>query len=176
MGWTSNDLRIEMKSIEAAQAAVEAIRNYVNANASKYESLNTANLMADLSAKNTAVVLYDSYSMHGFDYIEFVPEICKLIAEIGIFSGNAAFLSGYGDEGEFEFSYDGNTISLKSIYYPNGYCESLCCEKCGMDLVSIDEYEEGEIYICPECGEEIDLFDAYEEYKPEIKEITIIIK
>ena len=63
MGWTSNDLRIEMMNAEAAEAAVEAIKNYATANASKYNSLNMANLMNDLDVDGMAIVLEDSYSM-----------------------------------------------------------------------------------------------------------------
>ena len=176
MGWTSNDLRIEMMNAEAAEAAVEAIKNYATANASKYNSLNMANLMNDLDVDGMAIVLEDSYSMHCAEYLEFIPEICKLIAEIGTFSGSAFMTSGYGDEGDFEFSCDGDTIRLKSVYYPNGFCEYLCCEECGEDVVLFEEYEEGKIYICPDCGEEIDLSEAYEEHKPEINEIVIKIK
>ena len=62
MGWTSNDLRIEMMNAEAAEAAVEAIKNYATVNASKYDCLNLANLMNDLDVDGMAVVLEDSYS------------------------------------------------------------------------------------------------------------------
>ena len=35
MGWTSNDLRIEMMNNEAAKNAAEAIKNYIAENAGR---------------------------------------------------------------------------------------------------------------------------------------------
>ena len=176
MGWTSNDLRIEMMNNEAAKNAAEAIKNYIAENAAVYETVNMENLMADLTVEDNAVVLEDSYSMHGRNYMTFVPEICKIIAATDSFEGKAYYCSGYGDEGNFEFSCENGVLKMRSVNYPNGYCSHLCCEECGMDVVAIDEYEAGKIYICPECGEEIDLSEAFEEYSPVIVEEEFFIK
>lgn len=176
MGWTSNDLRIEMMNDEAAKSAAEAIKNYVNDNASHYETLNLNNLMTDLLINGSTVVLEDSYSMHGCDYMIFVTEICKVVATVGSFKGEAFYCSGYGDEGSVNFTCDDGMLNLKTICYPNGHCEYLPCEECGEDVIRFDEYKEGKLYICPECGEELDLADVYEEYKPEFNEIVIKIK
>jgi hypothetical protein len=48
MGWTSNDLRIEMMNKEAAKNAAEAIKNFASANAANYDSMSIDTLMADL--------------------------------------------------------------------------------------------------------------------------------
>lgn len=179
MSWTMNTMKIKMKSTKAAEAAFEAVTNYLKKNASDYETLNADQLMADLSVKGKAVVFEDSYAMHGCDFMTLIPEICKEIAassSINAFSGEAFYGSGYGDEGNFEIRYENGTLHLKGVVYPNGYCEYLCCEECGADAVLFDEYEEGKIYICPECGEEIDLADIYKEHKPVVEEITINIK
>lgn len=179
MGWTSNDLRIEMKNTEAAVKAAEAIKNYTIANAESYKTLNLQNFLNDLEIEETAVVLNDSYMMHGCDYMEYVPEICRVVASltcVNTFEGTAFYTSGYGDEGNVEFSFNGSIVKSKSVCYPNGFVECLCCEECGMDVVSIHEYEAGKIYICPECGEEIDLSEAFEEYSPEIVEKEFCIK
>ena len=176
MGWTSNDLRIEMMNNEAAKNAAEAIKNFATANAANYDTLNMDNFMSDLTVEGNSVVLDGSYAMHGWDYMNFVPEICKMIAATESFEGNAEYCSGYGDEGNFEFSCENGVLKMRSVSYPNGYCSHLCCEECGMDVVAIDEYEAGKIYICPECGEEIDLSEAFEEYSPVIAEEEFCIK
>lgn len=176
MGWTSNDLRIEMENAKTAATAAEAIKNYASEHVADYQSAMLERLMSDLTVKDNEVILQDSYFMHGFDYLEFVPEICKLIATIGTFKGEAFFISGYGDEGSSMFSSDGNTLTLKTVYYPNGYYEYLCCDECGEDVIPFEEYEEGKKYICPECGEEIDLSEFYKEHLPEIEELVIKIQ
>jgi hypothetical protein len=91
MGWTSNDLRIEMMNNEAAKNAAEAIKNYIAENAAVYETVNMENLMADLTVEDNAVVLEDSYSMHGWNYMTFVPEICKMLAATASFKGDASY-------------------------------------------------------------------------------------
>ena len=176
MGWTTNDLRIEMMNNEDAKNAAEAIKNFATANAANYDSMNIDNLMADMTIDDNAVVLDCSYFMHGYDYTEFLPEICKMLAAVDSFKGEAYYCSGYGDEGNFKFTCENGILNLRSVCYPNGYCSYLCCEECGEDIIPFDEYEEGKTYICPECGEEIDLAAAYEEYKPEIKEIVFNTK
>ena len=57
MGWTTNDLRIEMMNNEAAKNAAEAIKNFATANAANYDSMNIDNLMADMTIDDNAVVL-----------------------------------------------------------------------------------------------------------------------
>ena len=172
MGWTTNDLRIEMMNNKAAKNSAEAIKNFATANAANYDSMSIDTLMADLTIADNAVVLDCSYFMRGYDYTEFVPEICKMLAATESFKGKAYFIDGSSEECTFTFSCDNGTLNLRSVYYPIGYCPTLCCEECGEDIIPFDEYEEGKTYICPECGEEIDLAAAYEEYKPEIKEIV----
>ena len=61
MGWTTNDLRIEMMNNEAAKNAAEAIKNFATANAANYDSMNIDNLMADMTIDDNAVVLDCSY-------------------------------------------------------------------------------------------------------------------
>ena len=89
MGWTSNDLRIEMMNNEAAKNAAKAIKNFATANAANYDTLNMDNFMSDLTVEGNSVVLDGSYAMHGWDYMNFVPEICKMIAATESFEGNA---------------------------------------------------------------------------------------
>ena len=176
MGWTSNDLRIEMMNNEAAKNAAEAIKNFASANAANYDSMSIDTLMADLTIADNAVVLDCSYFMRGYDYTEFVPEICKMLAATESFKGEAYFIDGTSEECTFTFSCENGTLKMRSVNYPNGYCSHLCCEECGMDVVAIDEYEAGKIYICPECGEKIDLSEAFEEYSPVIAEEEFCIK
>lgn len=175
MGWTTNDMRIGMKDAKAAEAAAETIREYVEAKGANYDSLNRANLLKDLHVEGNAIVLEDSYSMYGYDYMKFIPEVCKLIALIGSCSGEAFFASDYG-EGSFEINCDGAILTLNSLWYHNGYSESLHCDECREEVVRYDEYEPGKIYICPECGEVVNLTEEYEKYTPEINEITFKIK
>ena len=111
--------------------------------------------LADMTIADNAVVLDCSYFMRGYDYTEFVPEICKMLAAAESFKGEAYFIDGSSEECTFTFSCDNGTLNLRSVYYPIGYCPTLCCE---------------------ECGEEIDLAAAYEEFKPEIKEIVFNTK
>ena len=49
------------------------------------------------------------------------------------------------------------------------------CPECGEDVVRIEDYVPGKLYVCPDCGEEVDLADAYEESAPIIKKDIIQI-
>ena len=59
-------------------------------------------------------------------------------------------------DGHFEAAYENGLLSIKYTYYPSGDCY-LYCPECDEVCITMDEYEEGKIYICAECGEEIDV-------------------
>lgn len=148
-----NEMRIEMNN--AAKAA-EAIKRFVEENAVRYPSLNKANLLNDLRSDCGAVILGGSYAMHGYDYLEFVPEVLKMLAGLHLasaFSGSASFDSGYGDEGSMSFAYSNNTLTCKTIYFPEGNC--FYCpddDECGELICNYEDLIAHDTFTCPSCG------------------------
>lgn len=176
MGWTTNELRIEMKNANTAAIAAEAIRNYVNTNASDYESMVVNTFMKDLSVDGNAVVLEASFSMRGWDYMVFVPEICKVVAGLRMvdsFVGNAFCEGGYNDFGSVQMTYENGTLHTKSIFFPEG--DEFLCPEDGCFVCCYEDLTEDGTYICEECGEEFAAEDLIGEM-PEIVENTWEIK
>ena len=176
MSYTMNELRIEMKNAYIAEIAADAVRNYVNNNSSTYESMAPSTLMQDLSIDGNAVVLNGSFSMRGWDYMVFVPEICKAIATLNAvesFIGTASCESGYNDFGSVQMNYENSTLHIKSVYFPEG--DEFLCPEDGCFVCRYEDLTENGTYICEECGEEFSAEDLIGEM-PEIMENTFEIK
>ena len=56
-------------------------------------------------------------------------------------------------------NYKNGTLKIIETYYPSGYCESVYCEECDVEI-PFNIHNPDEHIICPECGEEIDLSEC----------------
>lgn len=109
---------------------------------------------------------------------DILPELLKAIAkqlphESFTFESNST--NDYTDA-ELDGKYAKGILEINSTYYPEGYCESVCCPECGEYVVRLDEYDPSKTYICPDCGEEVDLSKNYKACAPVICRETIVIK
>ena len=111
------------------------------------------------------------------DSLEVLPIMARKLA---IDKKDAGFIISSENSGSYtdstvKIEYKNGKLTIDTIYYPSGDFESLICRECGEELVTIEEYEKGKIYICPECGAECDLSDDYEEAVPIIEHKEEII-
>lgn len=56
-------------------------------------------------------------------------------------------------------NHKNGTLKIIETYYPSGYCESVYCEECDIEI-PFNIHNPDEHIICPECGEEIDLSEC----------------
>ena len=178
MGWTSTNIKVEMMNEQAAINAAEAIKNYAFANAERFSSMNADTLADDLTVEGNRIILDDSYFIHGWDFLELIPELCKVMAELdssASFSGCAGYSSGYGDDGEADFTFVNHTLTCKTLFFEDGNC--FWCpddEECGAIVCIYEDLIANETFICPECGKEYTA-DELIGTRPQITEVAIEI-
>lgn len=178
----TNSMNLTMKNAEAASAALEILKTRLAAGFECDASYKRcpSQLMSDalVVVKNKIRLPEDFGCCTPVDAQDVFLDLSKALIEnlpSESFTCETYSESDY-DTCTVEAQFDCSTLTVKSAYYPNGICATLCCEECGENIVYLNEYEEGKTYICPECGEEIDLSDAYEECKPVVEETIINIK
>lgn len=158
----TNTMKITLKNNTVANKALEILRSRLSAGfaADNGYRRSPSQIMSDaLEVVDNTIVLPEDFGCYITEDAEGV--MYELIQNLAENIGENAFVvenwnqNDYTD-GEFEAKYENGLLSMKHIYYPSGYC-TLFCEECDVELATMEEYEEGKIYICPECGEEIDL-------------------
>lgn len=177
MGWTSIDLRIEMNTAESANNAVEIIKNYATANASAYLGFNVEQFINDVSVVDNTVIIDDSYSIGCSEYFEFIPVMCKAIAEANPttpFNGKAFATSGYSEDVIHEISFNKTTLHVTSLYFAEG--DDYCCadEDCHAFICTYEDSANGKTFVCPECGKEY-TFEELDGELPDIEEHVWVI-
>ena len=177
----TNEMKIIMKNEETATAALEIMKARLIAGFDcdkNYRSNPSMLMMDNFYIDHSTIVLPEGFGCFVPEEADSVQiELLKDLAE-NLHEDFTCEIYNYSDysEGSVTAEFTEDTLKIKSVFYPNGYCEALCCAECGEDVVTLEAYEAGKIYICPECGEEIDLSEEYADHKPEIYEIVIKIK
>ena len=173
----TNAIKVTLKDTESAIKALEILRNRLSAGfaADNGYRRNPSQIMSDaLEVADNTIVLPEDFGCYITEDVEGI--MFELIQNLAENIGENAFVvenwnqNDYTD-GEFEAKYENGLLSMKHIYYPSGFGAVANCEECGEDVVSIEEYEEGKVYVCPECGEVVDL----SEYLPITTEKTVQI-
>lgn len=171
-------MKITMKTAEAAVTAKEILRAQLEKGFDfdeNYRYNPAQEMVAALKLCGNEISLPE-------DFAGYIPEDAKKVGIVlaeklaasvaGSFTYEVVATSDY-DELWIDAQCDGNNLCIETTYYPCGFCETLDCEECGEAIISLEEYEEGKIYVCPECGEEIDLSESYSQLAPEIEKKTI---
>lgn len=176
-----NSMKITLKNKATAAAAMELLKTRLNDGFDcdeTYSKNPSVEMMNNLELAGKSVILADETSCFTPEdaqsvFVELLQMLAINLTET--FSAEIFNSSDYS-ESEIAAKCNINELNIKTTYYPNGFVETLCCDECGMDIVSMEDYEAGKTYICPDCGEMIDLSEEYEENKPVIKEIVITIR
>lgn len=176
-----NSMKITLKNKATVTAALELLkaRLYNGFDCDKTYAKNPSmQMMNNLELSGKSIVLAEETSCFTPEdaqsvFVELLNVLAKNLPET--FSAKIFNSSDYS-ESEIVAKCNINELNIKTTYYPNGFVETLCCDECGMDIVSIEDYEAGKTYICPDCGEMIDLSKEYKENKPVINEFVITIR
>ena len=177
----TNSMKVTLKNKKVAAAALEILRTRLPAGFAcdnGYKNAPSLLMLDGLCVEKSTIVLPEDFGcLVPEDAENTLPELIQYLAE-NLHEDFTCEIYNYSDysEGEISAEFVGGTLTIKSIFYPNGYCEELYCPECGEAVIRIEDYVEGTTYICPECGEEIDLSEDYEEHKPIITERKIIVK
>ena len=161
MGWTTNELKIEMTSAKIAESTAETIKAFVMKNAVAYSTLIPDVFNNDLKVEENAVVIDISYSIGCEEHFDLIPKLCKAIAEVDpsvVFSGSASALSDCSEETYHKFSFIDGILKVCSEYFPEG--DSFFCpnEDCGASI-HYEEFPESGIIVCEDCDTECTVDD-----------------
>jgi hypothetical protein len=170
-------MRIEMSTAKSAQKAVEAIKAFVNSNASNYATLSAEEFCNALRVKKNVIIVDESYSIDCEEHFAMIPELCKAIAEgspAESFNGTASATSSYSEETLHTFSFKNNTLNITSQFFPEG--DSYLCpdEDCEAFICHYEDIDEDGIIVCEDCGKEYTI-DQLKGTLPQIIEKTFEI-
>ena len=177
----TNEMKITMKNENATATALEVLKARMIPGFgcdSQYSKSPSELMLENIFVEASAIVLPEGFGCLVPEDADGVQiELLKYLAE-NLHEDFFCEIYNYSDysEGSVTAEFAGDTLKIKTVFYPCGYCETLSCDECGEDVIALEDYEEGKIYICPECGEEIDLSEDYEGHKPEITETVIKVK
>ena len=183
----NNTVRIVFEDSKAASESSESVLSsldIVDSGSYGYsEKVNFGRIFREnISFDNDRMFFIDEKSGCGIatpeDSLKLIPEMAKNIAaknrEIPFII--SSYNSGSYSDSRIELQYRDGTITVETVYYPQGnYDNMLCCPECGEEIVSMSDYEEGKLYICPECAEECDLSEEYNEACPVEEKKTVMI-
>ena len=158
----TNAVKIILKNNNSATNALNILRSRLNTGFSVDEIYRTkpSQMMRDaLEVVENTIVLPENFGCYITEDAENI--MFELIQHLAKNLGRSSFTWDSWDsndytDGHFEAEYENGLLKIKHTYYPSGDC-SLCCSECGEMSITMNEYEEGKIYICAECGEEIDV-------------------
>ena len=176
-----NEITFTMENNKAANTALKVMRKVLNTgDYSKGYSENTATELAnDLYVEGNKVLADD---MKGYftpvDIMQVVEDLLKAVAaneNIHEFECESLNDSTY-DESRIEATYKDGILKRKETYYPSGWLEFLCCDECGEEFVSIEDFTPNKEYVCPECGAVMFLDEQYESVAPVVEEKEFIIQ
>lgn len=172
----TNTMKVTLKNKKIAAAALEIMKTCLAVGFDcdkKYKRNPSMEMIDNLKITGKKVILPEDFGCYLPEDAEIViPELLRDLAE---HLSNETFTCENSnttddDESWVEAQYVDGALTVKTTYFPSGYCD-FYCEECDEVVISMDDYEEGETYTCPECGEEMDLSD----WAPVITENTIQI-
>lgn len=169
MYWT-NKMTVTLKNNSMAVKALEILKNRLSSGFGcdiAYKK-NPSMLMSDnLNVDGRTIFLANDIGCYTPEDAENVlPILIQHLAEnlpSEKFTCKVWSNCDYSD-GSINAKYQNGILTIKTVYYPSGYC-SLSCPECDEEIFEMEKYEkgkvaiDGDICICPECGEEIDLND-----------------
>lgn len=161
MNWT-NEMTVTLKDNATAIKALDILCDRLSAGFeydTNYRRNPSMQMHDHLDVIDNIIVLPEGFGSYlPEDAAMVILELMRDLAEhlsTETFAFDTCNNSDY-DEGWVDGNYANGVLTVKTTYFPSGYSD-LYCEECGELIATMDEYEEGKIYICPECEEEIDL-------------------
>ena len=173
-----NKMSIEMANNAAAQKALEILK----------ETLANGNYDTDycsapsIKLPEAIIVKKNILSLSGDDGFYTPEDMMKVAADVftaiattlkNEFVRGSVFTDSTYADSEITAIVDAGKVIISTTYYPMGFVESLVCDDCGKEIVSLQEFDPNKEYVCPECGEIINLQSQYDEVIPQTTEKII---
>ena len=173
-----NKMNIEMADNAAAQKAFEILKETLaNGNYdTDYRCEPSIKLFEAITInKNTLSLSGDDGFYTPEDMMNVAADVFTAIAtdlKNEFVRGSVFTDSTYADS-EITAIVDVGKVIISTTYYPMGFVESLVCDDCGEEIVSLQDFDPNKEYVCPECGETLDLQSQYDEVIPQTTEKII---
>lgn len=159
-----NSMKVTMKNKKVATTALEILKTRLTSDfecASSYKKNPFKQMAQELFVKGKTIMLPEDFGCMVPEDAESVQfDLLQYLAE-DLNEDFSCQIYNYSDcsEAEITANYQNGTLTIKSVFYPNGYCDCFCCGECDEEVVFVREYDESKTYICPYCGEELDFTD-----------------
>lgn len=176
-----NEFTFTFKSKEESEKAIDIIKTAIE-NSPKYDFDKSYaqdfrkdmanNLYNNLCLCNQEMEFYleiDIYNvilsrkcyLTASDALEFFIDLLKNIGDtVGDYKVTISNNDTYEDS-YIEAHKENGVLTIDTVSYPEGYCDSAECEECSFEVTDRAEWDGSPIVKCPECGAEIDLAELF---------------
>lgn len=173
-----NEFTFTFKSKEDSEKAIDTIKTaIVNSPKFDFEDSYVQNFKKDmvdnlylynqemefyLEINIYNVILSRKCYLTASDALEFFVDLLK---RIGDSVGDYKFLVSNNDTYEdsyIEAQKENGVLTIDTVSYPEGYCDSAECEECSFEVTDRAEWDGSSVAICPVCGTEINLKEIFE--------------
>ena len=108
------------------------------------------------------VILSRKCYLTASDALEFFVDLLKRIGDsVGDYKFSVSNNDTYEDS-YIEAQKENGVLTIDTVYYPEGYCDSAECEECSFEVTDRAEWDGSPVAICPVCGTEINLKEIFE--------------
>lgn len=172
-----NEFTFTFKSKEDSEKAIDTIKTAI-ANSPKFDFEDSyvqnfkKDMVDNLYLYNQEMEFYLEINIYNVilsrkcyltssNALEFFIDLLKNIGDtVGDYrvaiSNNDTYEDSY-----IEAQKENGVLTIDTVSYPEGYCDSAECEECSFEVTDRAEWDGSPIVKCPECGAEIDLAELF---------------
>ena len=172
-----NEFTFTFKSKEDSEKAIDTIKTAI-ANSPKFDFEDSyvqnfkKDMVDNLYLYNQEMEFYLEINIYNVilsrkcyltasDALEFFVDLLKRIGDsVGDYKFSVSNNDTYEDS-YIEAQKENGVLTIDTVYYPEGYCDSAECEECSFEVTDRAEWDGSPIVKCPECGAEIDLAELF---------------
>ena len=185
-----NEFTFTFKSKEESEKAIDIIKTAIE-NSPKYDFDKSyaqdfrKNMANNLYLYNREMEFYFDINIYDVilsrkcyltasDALEFFVDLLKRIGDsVGDYKFSVSNNDTYEDS-YIEAKKENGVLTIDTVYYPEGYCDSAECEECSFEVTDRAEWDGSPIVKCPECDAEVDLAELFK-VEEEIKHFEIVL-
>ena len=173
-----NEFTFTFKSKEEAEKAIDIIKTAIE-NSPKYDFDKSyaqdfrKDMTNNLYLYNREMEFYFDINIYDVilsrkcyltssNALEFFTDLLKNIGDtVGDYKVTISNNDTYEDS-YIEAQKENGVLTIDTVYYPEGYCDSAECEECSFEVTDRAEWDGSPTAICPVCGTEINLKEIFE--------------
>lgn len=173
-----NEFTFTFKSKEESEKAIDIIKTAIE-NSPKYDFDKSyaqdfrKDMVDNLYLYNQEMEFYLEINIYNVilsrkcyltasDALEFFVDLLKRIGDsVGDYKFSVSNNDTYEDS-YIEAQKENGVLTIDTVHYPEGYCDSAECEECSFEVTDRAEWDGSPVAICPVCGTEINLKEIFE--------------